>query len=258
MTQLWRRKTASSAVSVQRTILMMIGAAKEETLSGFAPWCADPALAASVELAENSRLGFARKNPALHPGQWVANSRTPLGLPICCSKTVSDHIDAANNCAPYSPGCSNVPTLQQWQQHNIQQCVNNFYNSTLGKAVQFGSPLALLPGWNPQWGSNLQEWGTAILGKFGGLFGSGAMSGTTQLTTLSGTTTVGSTLELGFGTVLGAVEKAAPPAMLAATITDIGAHMQCDTLPGGALVTPSEGMYGACQRSFSFDPIAIT
>jgi hypothetical protein len=75
----------------------MIGAAKGKMLSGFGPWCADPALAVSVELAENSRQGFERKNPALHLGQWVANSRTPLGLPICCSKTALGPAVAANN-----------------------------------------------------------------------------------------------------------------------------------------------------------------
>lgn len=91
----------------------------------------------------------------------------------------------------------------------------------------------------------MQEWDIAILGKAGGLFESGAMSGTTQLTTLSGTTTVGSALELGTGDVLGAIEKAAPPAMLAATILDIGAHARCSALPDGALTTLSEGMFGA-------------
>jgi hypothetical protein len=56
---------------------------------------------------------------------------------------------------------------------------------------------------------------------------------------------VGSSLELLTGTVLGAIEKVAPPAMLAATVLDIGAHAQCSTLPGGALATSSEGMFGA-------------
>ncbi len=154
------------------------------------------------------------------------------------SPTPNSPANNGTNCTPLTKGCSNVPTAEQ-------QCIGNFYNSTLGTAAAFGSPLALLPGWNPQWGSNMQEWGIAIFGKAGGLFGSGAMSGTTQLTTLSGTTTVGSALELGTGAVLGAIEKAAPPAMLAATIIDIGAHAQCSTLSGGALVTPSSGMYGA-------------
>lgn len=137
--------------------------------------------------------------------------------------------NAANNGTP------------QTQQQKTQQCLNNFYNSTAGKAVQFGSPLALLPGWNPQWGNNLQEWGIAIVGKLGGLFGSGAMSGTTQLTTLSGTTTVGSTLELGTGAVLGAVEKMAPPAMALATVVDVGAHLNC----GPAEPSPDAWIQGA-------------
>ncbi len=100
-------------------------------------------------------------------------------------------------------------------------------------------------GWNPNAGQNLREWGIAIFGKLGGLFWSGAMSGTTQLTTLSGTTTVGSTLELVTEAVLGTVEAVATPAMLAATVVDIAAHANCSTMPGGALVTPSSGMYGA-------------
>jgi RHS repeat-associated protein len=106
----------------------------------------------------------------------------------------------AKNCTPLTKGCSNVPTAEQ-------QCISNFYNSNLGTAAALGSPLALLPGWNPQWGSNLQEWGIAVFGKVGGLFGSGAMSGTTQLTTLSGTATVGSTLELGPGSFSGQLRK---------------------------------------------------
>jgi hypothetical protein len=162
-------------------------------------------------------------------------------LPEWAGKTASGPAVAANNgtnCTPLTKGCSNVPTAEQ-------QCIGNFYNSTLGKAVQFGSPLSLLPGWNPQFGQNLQEWGIAIFGKLGGLFGSGAMSGTTQLTTLSGTTTVGSTLELGTEAVLGALETAATPAMLAATVIDVGGHANCSTMSGGALVTPSAGMGGA-------------
>ena len=43
--------------------------------------------------------------------------------------------------------------------------------------MQFGSPLALLPVWNPGWGNNLKEWGIAIVGKLGGLLGSGGMTG---------------------------------------------------------------------------------
>jgi hypothetical protein len=58
----------------------MMAAAKEKTLSGFGPSCADLPLAASFELSENSRLGFARKKAALPPGQWVSKSTTELGI----------------------------------------------------------------------------------------------------------------------------------------------------------------------------------
>ena len=57
----------------------MIGAAKEEKLSGLGPWCADLALT-DLELGENSRPGFERRNAALHLGQWVCNSTTALGI----------------------------------------------------------------------------------------------------------------------------------------------------------------------------------
>jgi hypothetical protein len=78
----------------------------------------------------------------------------------------------------------------------------------------------------------LKEWGIAIIGKGGGLFGSGAVTGTTQLTTLSGTTTVGSALELGTEAVLGAVEKAALPAMAVATAVDSrGSHVLRSCIP---------------------------
>jgi RHS repeat-associated protein len=115
-------------------------------------------------------------------------------------------------------GTSNDPT---------QQCVSNFYNSKAGSAVKFGSPLATLPGWNPNFSDTAGEWAIAIFGKLGGLFGSGAMTGTTELTTLSGTKTVGSTLEVGTEATLGALEKFATPAMAVATATDIIAHGTC-------------------------------
>jgi RHS repeat-associated protein len=120
----------------------------------------------------------------------------------------------------------------QWTPPNnvkqqTQQCVSNFYNSNLGTAVKFGSPLSLLPGWNPTAGQTLKEWATAIIGKGGGVFGSGMTPGTNSLVTLSGETTIGSTVELWAGVGLGLIEKAAPVAMGAATLADIGAHGTC-------------------------------
>lgn len=57
-----------------------MAAAKEEMLSWFGPLYADLLLAASFELAENSRLGFESKKAALHLGQEVCNSTTALGI----------------------------------------------------------------------------------------------------------------------------------------------------------------------------------
>ena len=76
--------------------------------------------------------------------------------------------------------------------------------------------------------------GVAITGKLGGLFGSGATPGTNQLTTLSGTKTVGSAPELATEGALGAIEKIAPFAMGAATVADIVAHGTCAMMADSA------------------------
>ncbi len=133
----------------------------------------------------------------------------------------------------------------QAQQQKKKQCVSDFYNSKAGTAVKFGSPLALLPLWNPEYGDNLKEWGIAIFGKLGGLFGSGGMSGTTELTTLKGTVTVGSKLELGTEAVLGAVEKIATPAVIYATAGDMIAHGTC-----AIIASPDPVATGTAALSF--------
>jgi hypothetical protein len=191
--------------------------------SAFRSAIPDLSLAAIAQLNENSRLGLATKDTALHQGIAWSKSTLALGLPEWSEKTASGPADAANNGTPQTP------------KQKQQQCLTNFYNSKLGTAVKFGSPLALLPGWNPQWGENAGEWAVAIFGKGGGLFGSGAVTGTTQLTTLSGTTTVGSALELGTEAVLGGIEKAAWPAAAVATLVDIGAHVNCANIDPSAI-----------------------
>jgi hypothetical protein len=84
----------------------------------------------------------------------------------------------------------------------------------------------------------MEEWAIAVFGKGGGVFGSGMTSGTTELTTLSGTTTVGSWLELKVGATLGFIEKAALPAMAVTTAVDIGAHIYCSPASGPAGTMP--------------------
>jgi RHS repeat-associated protein len=125
-----------------------------------------------------------------------------------------------------------------------QDCVAGFYNSKLGAAVQFGSPISLLPGWNPQWGQNAEEWFTGIYAKLTTLAGIGihtAESGTSEITTLSGTTSVASVMDkIGAGT-LGILEKLAVPAMIAATATDLGAHSYCYAHYGANPTSAPEG-----------------
>jgi hypothetical protein len=86
------QKNSFRGPSLQRTILFMIGAAKEGMPSGFGPECADPPLAAGVELAENSRLGSASRNPARHRGIAWSKSTLALGLPEWSGKTASDPV----------------------------------------------------------------------------------------------------------------------------------------------------------------------
>jgi len=54
-------------------------------------------LAAIGQLSENSRLGFASRNTALHQGIEWPKSTLALGLPEWSGKTASDPVVAANN-----------------------------------------------------------------------------------------------------------------------------------------------------------------
>jgi len=65
--------------------------------SAFSTAIPDSSLAAIGQLSENSRLGFASRNPALHRGIGWSKSTLALGLPQWSGKTASDHVVAANN-----------------------------------------------------------------------------------------------------------------------------------------------------------------
>ena len=65
--------------------------------SAFSTAIPDSSLAAITQLSENSRLGFASENPALHRGIEWSKSTLALGLPEWSGKTASDHVVAANN-----------------------------------------------------------------------------------------------------------------------------------------------------------------
>ena len=75
---------------------------------------------------------------------------------------------AANNgtnCAPLTPGCSNVPTALQVKQFVQQQCLGQFNNSSLGGAVNFMSMASPVIGPNPL-GSTIEDVGGTTL-KYG-------------------------------------------------------------------------------------------
>lgn len=124
---------------------------------------------------------------------------------------------------------ANNGTPQQVQQQT-QKCIQQFYSSGVGQATQFGSPLSLIPSWNSNASSNLGEWATAIFGKVGGTFGAGIYTGTEQIATLNGTTSVASTLEIGTHAFLGGLAKLASFGTLAATGMDVIAHAGCATV----------------------------
>jgi len=65
--------------------------------SAFRSAIPDSSLAAIAQLSENSRLGFAGRNPALHRGIEWSKSTLALGLPEWSGKTASDHVVPANN-----------------------------------------------------------------------------------------------------------------------------------------------------------------
>jgi hypothetical protein len=161
-------------------------------------------------------------------GQYQGSSTNFIG----CFPNLTDRRlqDAQQESPPLPPQRVHVEEPpKNGAQQQVTTCVVNFYNSKAGQAAKFGSPLALMPGWNPEWRSNLKEWGTAIFGKLGGLLGSGATAGvaTTEITTLRGTVAVGSKLELGTAATLEAIENVAKPAMVVATAADIMAHGTC-------------------------------
>jgi hypothetical protein len=71
------------------------------------------------QLSEKPRLGVRSWNPAPHPGQFVCNSRTAIGLQFGWSGIVSGTVVAPNN----------GPTFKQ----KNQNCLNTINNTPDGK-----------------------------------------------------------------------------------------------------------------------------
>jgi hypothetical protein len=119
------------------------------------------------------------------------------------------------------------------QQTARQKCLSKAYNTPEGKAVQFLSPVSLTP-LNPNWKENLGEWGIALFGKGGGMFGSG-IGTDTGIQTLNGLRNVGSWLENTTSKVLGVGEEVAPFAMAGMTAADLLLQAQCAIDPSAPL-----------------------
>ena len=84
----------------------------------------EPLLAAMPQLKEKPCQGVRTWNPALHPGQFIGNSRTAIGLRFGCLETASDPVVAPSN---------GTPTISR------QACLAQFNNSSFGKVVNFFS-----------------------------------------------------------------------------------------------------------------------
>jgi hypothetical protein len=97
-------------------------------------------LAAIGQLSENSRLGFASKNPALHRGIAWSKSTLALGLPEWSGKTASDHVVAANN----QPQSLQEQITQLRQQ--IQQLTEKAKEGGVCSAMEVGGNATLVIG----------------------------------------------------------------------------------------------------------------
>jgi RHS repeat-associated protein len=135
---------------------------------------------------------------------------------------------AANNgtnCAPLTPGCSNVPTALQVKQFVQQQCLGQFNNSSLGGAVNFMSMASPVIGPNPL-GSTIEDVGGTTL-KYGvyQFFNSASQSmAGTPFGSMSGIAAEG----------IETIAKDVLPVAVGATGLQVIAHAGCATVGGQA------------------------
>lgn len=131
-----------------------------------------------------------------------------------------------------------------------KECLQGFYNSNFGKAVNFMSLGSLVPGWGPNPMESLKEWGMAVVGKGGG--GKAlvaALNATEKFTTLSGTTIGGSNAIAGYGLNVGLhiAADAGTVTMVAATGIDLLVHAGCYSsalnATGQANIPANPGMF---------------
>lgn len=110
------------------------------------------------------------------------------------------------------------------------KCLNAFYTSGIGKAVDFGSIGGMVPGWSPNATQNLKELATLGALKYGGLKGVEKGAGSLDvltLQTLNTTTTIGSPAAAGLKVGLKGAGKLTGFLSLAATAFDLVTHFGC-------------------------------
>jgi hypothetical protein len=48
----------------------------------------------------------------------------------------------------------------------IDECIDNLYKTKAGKALDFVSPLSLIPGWSPNWKRDWVDWTLILSSKY--------------------------------------------------------------------------------------------
>ena len=97
-------------------------------------------------------------------------------------------------------------------------------NTAAGQAVNFLSPMELVPGYNPDAAEAWKQWSETIISKGVSLWGTGAINTQPELTSLSGEVSVAAPIET---KIVAPAEAVALPALATATTADIAMHGSC-------------------------------
>jgi hypothetical protein len=175
----------------------------------------EPLPAAMPQLSEKPRHGVQSWNPAPHPGQFVCNSRTAIGLQFGWSGIVSGTVVAPSNAFGVTP-------------QQKKDCLNAWSNSGLGKGVQFFSLYNLVTNFKNAW----KEWtilpALKILSVNGLKATSNALEGGEVVSVTGGTVeALSGPAASGLGSAVSAGAEAAPYGIAAATILDMNASAGC-------------------------------
>ncbi len=124
-------------------------------------------------------------------------------------------------------GGGGTPNTQKFN-----SCIQQFYNSPAGKVVESASVLSTIPGFNPNWKTNLVEFLFAGLVKKPTL--GGLSQGKDYPSIITGAAnTEYTSLNKAFGTANKVGEKIAPFVLLAGAITDLAGHATCNNIANG-------------------------